>query len=230
MDGQENVGGVANAEEKISAELTAAVEAIKTQQNLAKVMMVPGVREALLAAEQGRRIQIVDESAAAPKPEQVQELTAEQLDELPNSALANHLKGQLLGALKAELQQIINPLTERLKTSEAHIESDLAAKVNADLNVLAQDYDDIDKFKEPMFKVYQETGIKDVNELYVLAKTRAKSAIVSKKALAAAAESELPFAAPGGRTPRTEIKAAAKGRAGWDSIMAQSLKAVGLSS
>lgn len=225
-----NKEGTNAAEASVAADLTAAAEAIKQQSQLVELMRVPGVREALIAAEQGRKIQIVDcDAAQETKDEKPAELTAEQIDEMPNSSLVNYLRSQLISELKNELKNAIAPLSERLKTSESHIENDLKAKVNADLKALCENYNDVDKFKESMFKIYQETGIKDVNELYVLAKTRAKSPIVSNKELAAATESELPFAVPGGRTPRTEIKATGLGRAGWNSIMEQSLKSVGLS-
>lgn len=192
------------------------VAQLENNQAVLALLADPDIRKIVDARRTGRQV-TVSEAVAESKPDPVEDL----VKDLPEEDPTRGLLGKLSELIDRKMGGTLETLDRRLKEIESLGNEVRGKEVNAEIAAVRTKYKDFDRYRDKMVEITKTNPGLRVEDLYVLAKSRAGELRLAERAT----ETEKPSAQPPKsvhQKPRTE-GAQPRGRKAFNDLLANAL-------
>jgi hypothetical protein len=179
-DGEETSTDLEKKLSQLSEDVKGAVENAREQSVLAQLMANPQVREAILAAQQGKRVKVVEEGGTPPQPK-APPVPDKDPEDMTNAEILALVQKQTAATVSEVVAPQLQPLMDQLKAIQASTEQQMVEKAKGQVQAAEAKYPDFGKHRETMVKINRENPNLSVEELYMLAKVRAGEPLTPPK-------------------------------------------------
>lgn len=163
------------APSELEKRLTAIQSQLSQSQASTQLLNDPQVQEILRAKQAGRSVKVVD-SEGTPTGETVNLLTGLKEDELEDMS-----GKQILELVQKQLSVLeekkLKPLREESENLKRYMNQQAQERLKAEIATTRGKYKDFDDYRQDMLEIHAGSPNLSVEELYILAKTRAGKAI-----------------------------------------------------
>lgn len=211
--------GIELPEKDLESDVTDRVNALEYQQKLNGLLADPEIQAVLAARQSGKKIKI-----ASVEDEIEKVIPPELLDGLEDDDPTRKILEKLDGVLNQRLQDVLEPLNNRLQRAEAVAEQVRQAELTTQVNSAASKYKDLSKYHGDMVSLAKQTPGLSVEELYLIAKNRKGKLQIAPDVTPL----ERPTSQPGARRKTAEAPKIIHGRKGFDQMLSQALDKLNL--
>jgi hypothetical protein len=183
---------------------------------IAGMMSDPEIQAVIAARREGRDVQVTDRKPKEPEPPQRKKLS----EEIGDDDEVDPTIKRVLDLIEQRVDSTVAPLSEKLAGLEEMASGFQRQTVNQQIEKAAAKYNDFDKYRGEMAKIARETPGLSMDELYLIAKSRANDLNFAQPST----ETERPMAATGVRRGLPKKPKYERGRKGWNDMLADSLE------
>tara|TARA_R100000306_G_C4377375_1_gene142556 strand:- start:1118 stop:1933 length:816 start_codon:yes stop_codon:yes gene_type:complete len=197
------------ASRELEARLTTVEANAKDANEVARLIAIPEVRDVLTALQDGKDVKVLTgveagSGSQAPLPESAQappSMSAEDLDEMSNAQLTDHIVQSVGSSLSSNLKGIISEQLKPIEASIGRAESFIGRAETDSMQRQARElgakYEDFNEYKDRMIELNTQNPSLNLEQLYHLAKLDAGSPVTPLKGMSTERPGTM-----AGRTPR----------------------------
>ena len=176
------------------------------------------VKAILDARRTGKKTRVMLDGETGDTEEEVEDLVDDATEELDDD-----LK-KVVKALRSDIKSQLKPLSDEVAALRGIAGNYQKEAVNVQIQTVAKKYKDFSKYQKQMAQLTREHAGLSVDELYILAKSRAGALKIAEEST----ESERPTPTPrrraaGGKKRLAGVSAASSGRRQWNEALANAL-------
>lgn len=212
---------VESGEDRLAKKLEELTQGVKESSGsaitIAKLVADPDIRKVLEARQQGKKVQISTDEELSQKPVE----PSKDIEEMTNQELTQHLSGVINSQVANLLKKQLEPFQRQLEQVTTQLQSKQSQEVASEIQEVRKQYNDFDDYRQDMLQLNQSNPGLSVEELYLVAKRRkgGSGARVNDTERPSTVNRGIP-------RKRVEPKVEAKGRGGFQQLLADALERV----